>query len=60
MVQEEEEKEEGPSQSDKKYYYYYLYNELRSLGIHPKLNNDLNNIEDLEYLADAIKTINVL
>lgn len=41
-------------QIDKKDYWHY---ELRSLGIHPKRigSNDLNRVEDLRNLADAVK-----
>jgi len=33
----------------------YWQNELRSLGIDPKRENDLNDINELEPLADSIK-----
>ncbi len=35
----------------------YWHSELRSLGIHPKRigSNDLNRVEDLRNLADAVK-----
>ena len=39
-------------QIDKKDYWHY---ELRTLGLHLKRDNDLNHMEDLEYLADVIK-----
>jgi hypothetical protein len=32
-------------------------NELRSLGIEPKRNNELNDKEELEALADNIKQV---
>jgi hypothetical protein len=35
----------------------YWLNELNSLGIQPKRNNDLNNEEELEVLVDNIKQV---
>ena len=45
--------DEEQTQTDKKK--DYLHKELKSLGIRPKQNNDLNGAEDLEYFADAVK-----
>ena len=48
-----EEKEEEHL-SDKKEYWQ---NELKSLGIEPKRQNDLNDKEELEALAEIIKEV---
>ncbi len=48
------EDEEGEHLSDKKEYWQ---NELKSLGIEPKRQNDLNDKAELEALAEIIKEV---
>ena len=51
-LKEEEEEEEYLSNKKE-----YWQNELKSLGIEPKRQNDLNDKEELEALAEIIKEV---
>ena len=49
MIGKEKEEEQQPDKKE------YWNKELRSLGIHPKQKNELNDKEELQGLADSIK-----
>jgi hypothetical protein len=53
-VLKKEDKEEEEHLSEKEEYWQ---NELKSLGIEPKRQNDLNDKEELEALAEIIKEV---
>ena len=52
LKKEDKEEEEHLSEKEE-----YWQNELKSLGIEPKRQNDLNDKEELEALAEIIKEV---